>query len=548
MTIRSRLAVALVLALTVSACGGSDSAEPGDGTADTAPVGTEPSDTEPPIADSTSDNTQPATTDAEVVTTDAPAVVAPPTGTLRHAHIPAVATWDPHQESRAVLMSYFDTVYDSLLRYDEDLVIQPGLATDWELSTDELRLTLREGVMFHDGTPFDADAAVFNLERAKATPGESAQTLAKVTAITAVDATTVVLELDQPAPELLYGLTRMPGLMVSPVAADAGTLGTTPVGTGPYAFVASESDDVRSVFEAFDGFYAPELQGFERVEHLALIDGAARLNAFTAGDTDITYLAGRESSAYEAAGAELIQFPQTASGLYFFDQGPGGLFEDVRVRQAISHAIDRETLAEVVGPARPNTSRYFEGEYGYNPDATGFPYDPGRAQELLSDAGAEGLEFSVPSFAAFDASNQVVQGMLAAVGITMNIEQVPFGRLEVECTSGAWAACLMQIDNLHPAELYRTSIAPDGLRNPNSIVHPAAEAAASAALQEPDPDTAADLWAEFTLATTVDLAWTDLGLTLGTIGYNPDLFDNGVEPIPFVAGSVQVRGLRFAEG
>ena len=533
--------VALVcgLALVATACGDDD----GDGATTTVAPTTEASAAEETTDDGgAGDEAAPTTGGTEEVD---PATG--PSGTLRIGHLPPVATWDPHQESRAVIMSFYDTVYDSLLRYDADLQVQPGLAESWELSPDALVLTLREGVVFHDGTPFDAEAAVFNLERARTTPGLSALTLAKVTAVEAVDARTVRLDLGQPAPELLLGLTRSPGLMVSPAAAEAGTIGQAPVGTGPYAFNADESDGVTYVFDAFADFYDPAQQGFERVVHLALNDAAARLNAFQAGELDIAFVGGPELGAYEGAGAETVRFEQVASALYFFDQGPGGVFEDPRVRQALSHAIDRATLAEVAGPAEPRIARYAEGELGYSADATGFPHDPDRAAELLAEAGASDLEFSVPSFAQFDLANQVVQGMLAEVGVTMNIEQVPVGSLESECISGAWVACLLPVDNLHPADLYRSSVAANGFRNPNGVEHPEVDAAAAAAFAATDDAAAAEAWGEVTAAMTEALPFTSLTMSFGTIGFPPDTLTDP-QPIRFVAGSVDLRALRFVEG
>src|ERR1700749_2162386 len=173
--------------------------------------------------------------------------------TLRIGMVGDAATLDPAQSSSITDRVAFAAFCDKLIDLDEKLHYVPQLATAWTWSADGLSLTLklRDGVVFHDGTPFDADAVRFNLERYQTAPYSRRKTeLKPVRTVTVVDSHTVRLDLSEPYVPLLAQLADRAGMLVSPKAArELGEkLATHPVCAGPYRFAEWVAQD-RIVFD-----------------------------------------------------------------------------------------------------------------------------------------------------------------------------------------------------------------------------------------------------------------------------------------------------------
>src|SRR5437016_10151485 len=187
------------------------------------------------------------------------ASVAPGTAeTLRIGMVGDPSTLDPAQSTSVTDRVALAAVCDKLIELDDKLAYVPGLATGWSWAPDglSLTLTLRDGVAFHDGEPFDAAAVLYNFERNKTAPYSRRQSeLKPVKAVTALDAHTVRIELSEPSVPLLAQLADRAGMMVSPKAASAlgEKLSTRPVCAGPYKFVEWVAQD-RMVFDKFDRY------------------------------------------------------------------------------------------------------------------------------------------------------------------------------------------------------------------------------------------------------------------------------------------------------
>jgi len=211
--------------------------------------------------------------------------------TLRIGMIGDPATLDPAQSTSVTDRVALAAVCDKLIDLDEKLAFVPQLATGWSWSADRLALTmtLRDGVVFQDGEPFDAEAVRFNFERNKTSPYSRRQSeLKPVKTVSVVDPHTVRFELSEPYAPLLAQLADRAGMMVSPKAARAlgDKLATHPVCAGPYKFTEWVAQD-RIEFERFAGYWNAGAVAIDKVTYLPIPDDTVRLANLRAGGLQI---------------------------------------------------------------------------------------------------------------------------------------------------------------------------------------------------------------------------------------------------------------------
>jgi peptide/nickel transport system substrate-binding protein len=349
---------------------------------------------------------------------------------INHGSIAINNSLDPHGALTNVGFQYARQVYDTLVNWNADgSAIEPALATAWtQIDDTTWELTLREGVVFHDGDPFNADAVVFNVERVL-TPDQSRvltlQRLATLAGAEAVDPLTVRITTTAPDPIFLNRLTMF--FMVSPVTAagDPAALAATANGTGYFRVVGYEPGN-RIELEAFaDGWRG--LTDVTSASLIAIPDPAALLAAVQTGEVDLMYGA---PNSQMAAGAERGDFgvvTQSAGSCAICSLLPdvNPALADVRVRQAISHAINREEFVEAVlaGYGEPADGQFLQpGFTGYNEAITGYAYDPDRARALLAEAGAADVQLNIATTILFRPQAEAIAGYLNAVGIRSEVE------------------------------------------------------------------------------------------------------------------------------
>jgi peptide/nickel transport system substrate-binding protein len=365
---------------------------------------------------------------------------------------------NPHRSFNAWFVWY--NMYDTLVSMNMDLEFEPNLAESWEISDDGLEYTLelREGLLFHDGTPINAEAVQYTNERA-AEP-ESAYWFALGGAVTeAIDDNTVRLTLPEPYSALMYNLQDEWSAVLSKDAYEerGEDFGRNPVGSGPFKFKEWVPNE-RITLERFDDYQDfrsyTENEGPPHVDELVfrvIPDLQTRISAFEAGEVNIVELPGQQAERFENDDDfEVFKNLQGVRINYVMfaciDMDGEVDFvppvDEVEVRQAVAYAMNVEDIITGVwaGNAQRNYGILPHGSAGYNPDIEEFGYhhDPDRARELLDQAGwVEGsgnfrqrdgetltlvigsLPDSTPQRIA-----QLIQNQLQAVGIDAQLRTV----------------------------------------------------------------------------------------------------------------------------
>jgi peptide/nickel transport system substrate-binding protein len=351
---------------------------------------------------------------------------------------------DPHTVTAANDFRILVNIYDGLVAYEPGtLTPGPALAESWDIAPDGRAYTfhLREGVQFHDGTPFDAEAVVFNFERmldeSHPQHGTGPFPLAfffdAVSTVTALDTHTVRFELDEPFAPFLSNLAYPTGLIVSPeaVRSHGEDYGRNPSGTGPFRLAVWESRRQVALErnpEHWGG--EPPLRG---VVFRPITDPNAMLSEMLAGNLDLILEVSPDNLNLFRDDPSFAVHEQVGPHLWFLILNTRDApFDDVRMRQAVNYAIDKETLVTEVlqGTATPAAGPIPAAfEWAHSEQVEPYPYDPERARELIAEAGHEG-GVQVTFYVTEGGSGMLepvtmgtaIQADLAAVGIDARIE------------------------------------------------------------------------------------------------------------------------------
>jgi peptide/nickel transport system substrate-binding protein len=302
---------------------------------------------------------------------------------------------DPHLETTAPGSWVFSQVLEPLITFNQQMEIEGRLATDWEfIDTDRLRFTLREGVRFHDGTPFNAEAVKFTWERAffSDPPGRWASIGGPFQAVEIVDEYTVDIVTTIPYGPLLQTMTMPYTGIVSPTAVEAmgEEFSRAPVGTGPFKFVEWRAND-RIVLEANDDYWRGR-PALDQVIFRTVPEEGARMLSLRTGEADmVLFPAVSDLPALEADPNFIVEGAPGVGVFYLAFNLDRPDVADVRIRQAVAHAIDRELIVDAIleGGGVLATSVIGEPVFGYRDMELleRYPYDPERAVALLEEAG-----------------------------------------------------------------------------------------------------------------------------------------------------------------
>src|SRR3979490_624559 len=330
----------------------------------------------------------------------------------------------------------FSALCDKLFDIDEKPKLGPQLALSQKTSADgkERTIKLRPGVKFHDGEPFDAEAAKFSIERHMNFPGSFRKPeLATVDRVDVVDPLTIKLVLKTPFSPLIAQLTDRAGMMVSPKAAkEAGDrFGLHPVCPGPYKFVERVQQD-RMVFEKFADYWNKDNVFIDKVVYLPIVDATVRLANLKSGGLDLIERV--LATDIKDVRADKRLKLSTALEIGYFgitinignDKNKGQLSQSEKVRQAPDLSIDREAITQVVfnGEFTPG-NQWVSPEHPYYQKAFPIPKrDIAKAKALLKEAGVTApvsVDLMAPKGAENEAVAQVIQSMAAEAGFDRKI-------------------------------------------------------------------------------------------------------------------------------
>ena len=315
--------------------------------------------------------------------------------------------------------------------------VLPSLATGWQYSPDykSLTFTLRKGVKFQDGTDFNAEAAKFCLDRVRKDPAGAS--INSITSIDVVDASTLRLNLSRFEPAFLSSLWNTGvGGMVSPTAFN--TLGeelkTHAVGTGPFKY-ASFKRDVSLKYERYEGYWQKGKPYLDSIEWVFIADSVTQLLALKTGDAQATRrIEPKDAGALQTAGYQIRPTPSGCVSLVGDSANSSSPYANIKVRQAISYAIDSATITKAVGQGfytAPNQIATTKN-MGYNPAVAGYAYNPQKAKQLLTEAGYPNgftTTLTLENVSTHVDACTMVQGYLKEVGIDCKLDVADRARI-----------------------------------------------------------------------------------------------------------------------
>lgn len=351
---------------------------------------------------------------------------------------------DPAAVTDGESIKVTQNIFETLLNFsEEDTTVQAGLAKDWIVSEDGLTytFTLEEGIKFHDGTDFNAEAVVKNVKRWSAGAADKfyyfnsmfkAEGQDIITEVVAQDDYTVVFTLSRPQAPFLKNIAMAAFGIASPTAFEENedTFGDKPVGTGPFKFVEWKRNDSITV-EKFADYWQEGLPKLDKIIFRAIPDNSARLNALTTGEIDLADgINPSDAASIEGnADLQLIERPSMNIG-YLGLTTTRAPFDNQLVRQAVNYAVNKQDIVDAFyeGRADVAVNPMPSSVSGYNDEVAGYEYNPEKAKELLAEAGYDGKEIELwampvprPYMPDGQKIAEVIQKNLADVGMPSKI-------------------------------------------------------------------------------------------------------------------------------
>ncbi len=463
-----------------------------------------------------------------------------------------VTTWNPHLSAMGPMMTYLTPVYDTLIRSTADGALVPGIASAYKYtdgSRTTFELTIRDGVVFNDGTAVDAQAVKANIEDAKSAAGPFSLGLSAVQSIDATGST-VTIHLANVVPNLETTLAGPAGMIVDPDALGSKALAAAPDGTGAYTLSKSSTSGTKYVLEARKDYWNPDAFGPRTLNLVVLTDNDARLNALISGQIDATIVFAPQASTAEKSGLTLIHQPLNVYSLALADRGGSKVpaLGDLRVRQALNYAVDRAAIAKATtfGFGTPSTQMFPQNSPAFSSKAADlYPYDPDKARELLKEAGyGSGLTIPVFTEARFASYLEAIDGYLRAVGVTLDITTADSGGIQ-SWSDPKYAATVVAFGTNDPLTGLSTWAFPTSPNNPFKTELPDVGALRSAIYEAKTSDELKAAYQAVTLA-MAEQAWFVSTNSVDTIyAYNPKAV-KGItsyvgNSVPYVFGWTAVK-------
>ena len=365
-----------------------------------------------------------------------PALAAPAKDTLTLGMVLEPPGLDPTAGAASAIREVtYANIFEGLTRIDRNGAVQPDLAEGWKASDDGLTYTFRliDGVKFHDGSPFDCSVVQFSYGRAMAPDSVNAQKglFEPIAKVDCPDPRTAVVTLKHPSAVFLFGMGWGDAVMVSPkTAADNKT---HPVGTGPFRFKQWVQGD-RVELERNPDYWGarPKLSA---VTFRFVADPAAATSAMLAGDIDAfpIFPAPEAVAQFKTDTRFAVHVGTTEGKTILALNNARKPFDDVRVRRALAHAIDRKALVDASqsGYGAPIGSHFVPSDPGYVDLTPTYPFDPAKARAMLAEAGVKPgttITIALPPPPYARRGGEIIAAMLGDVGVTAKLEPVEWAQ------------------------------------------------------------------------------------------------------------------------
>ncbi len=481
-------------------------------------------------------------------------------------------TMDPVDTSDTLSGGIQRLIMDGLFGFDDDMNNIPMLATGFTANDDatEYVLTLREGISFTDGTPWDAAAAKANLDKLADTSRGLKRTSLLGPIIDTVEITgdyEVTVKLTQPFGAFIATLAHPACVMMSPKVLEKGDAecAAAPVGTGQYKFVEWESGDHLKVelnkdWWGYEAGLADKDSGFKSVNFKVVTESATRVSMIQSGDAQFIWPIPTES--YETLDADSNVKVYSDEGIvvyYLCMNTQKAPFDDIRVRQAMNYAIDKDAYITIIrnGLGTKATSLIGPAVAGYKKNEP-IEYNVAKAKELLKEAGYEdGFEITqyYSSNSANEKTAQFMQQQLAEVGIKVNLVgqesaitnaliqdcTKPGSEAEVDIYHTGWSPSTGDADwALRP--LLATEMCPPANYNISYFANEDYDALIHGALETADQDERNKLYAE-----AQDIIWEELPIVPLANSFNTWATSTNLENVKiYKDGAINIRNAKFA--
>jgi peptide/nickel transport system substrate-binding protein len=428
---------------------------------------------------------------------------APSGGTLTVAIGGEPDQLDPQKTSSYFSFEVLENVFDTLVQPDAKLQMQPALATKWETSDDQLTWTfhLRKGVTFQDGTPMTSADVVYSYKRIIDEKLSNAWKFSSVKDVTAPNASTVVITLTQPTPNLLSNLGGFKGMaIVEKANVESGKITTAPVGTGPFSVAENVQGD-HITLKANPHYWggAPKIS---KVEYKFISEPSTALAALKSGEIQWTDVVPTQQVAQLKKDSS-ITIGQTPSSDYWYlalneQHAP---WNNVKARQAIAYAIDRDAIIKAVsyGTAQKNELAIPKSSFWYT-SYDKYSKNLSKAKELMSEAGYTGGSLDMLATSDYPetvTAAQIIAADLEPLGIKVNIRQPDFSTWLDEQNKGDFDMLMMGwLGNIDPDDFYYSQQHTDGSSNAQHYSNVTVDKLLDQARVEVDKDKRKQLYGE----------------------------------------------------
>lgn len=343
---------------------------------------------------------------------------------------------DPHTVNDAASMRLVENMYSTLLRYGPDYgSLEPDLAVRWSQSDDHLSYTLhlRTNAVFHDGRPVTADDVIYSIERIRET-GARAYMFESIASMTADHPHQVTITLTGPLAPFLTYLAHPMNAIVNRAVAEASRLDRADGGSGPFR-LATWKNDQHLILEAFDDYFISDRPRLRRLVYRPISDETARSIALRNGEIDIILdIAAKDMNVLSRQSDLVITSVPGTFWEYVGLNCARPPFDDVRIRQAIAHAIDRAMINKMVkfGRATELTGGHLPPNHWAHADLSVYPQpDLEKARQLLEAAGAgQGFSATILVGSAFPyqvKAAEIIKQQLRPLGIDLTVQALESG-------------------------------------------------------------------------------------------------------------------------